>query len=134
MPTYPAAPATLAGDVLTISRFLESPTRVHRRVRDITSQQFIAEKLLGGTPVNAAGGAIVYDVSESIFTDRDPGLVNAGAEYPRAIAPDGAAAIALTVCSASDLAVATRLISWNAEWKKIRHGPFASHHTPLGSR
>lgn len=105
MPTYPATPPTLAGDVLTISRFLESPTRVHRRVRDITSQQFIAEKLLGGTPVNAAGGAIVYDVSESIFTDRDPGLVNAGAEYPRAISPDGAAAIARTSKYGQDVSI-----------------------------
>jgi hypothetical protein len=46
MPTYPVAPPSLTDPVLTINRFLQSPTSVARRIRDITSAQFIAEKLL----------------------------------------------------------------------------------------
>jgi hypothetical protein len=111
MPTYPVAPPTLSGDVLTINRFLNSPTAVARRVRDITAQQFIAEKLLGGEKVRAAGGAVVYGVSESIFTDRDPGLVAPGAEFPRAISPDGAAALALTNKYGQDISITDEKIS-----------------------
>jgi hypothetical protein len=96
MPTYPVAAPTLAGDLETINRFLAQPAQVQRRIRDIVSQQFIAEKLLGGATVRASGGAVIYGVSESIFSDRDPGLVNAGAEYPQAISPDGAAALLTT--------------------------------------
>lgn len=96
MPTYPAAPPQLTNDVLSINRFLNQPTWVARRIRDIASQYFIAERLLGGQQVEAAGGAVMYGVNESIFTDRDPGLVAAGAEYSQAISPDGAAAMALS--------------------------------------
>lgn len=92
MPTYPVAAPSLTNDILTINRFLEQPTLVQHRIRDIASKQFIGEKLLSGK-VQANGGAIVYGVSESIYADRDPRAVNAGAEYPRALVPDGQAAI-----------------------------------------
>lgn len=111
MPTYPVAPPSLTDPVLTINRFLQSPTAVARRIRDITSSQFIAEKLLGNDKVKAAGGAVIYGVSESIYTDRDPRLVNAGAEYPRAIAPDGVSALALTSKYGQDVPLTDEKIS-----------------------
>lgn len=92
---FPAAAATLTGDVLSINRFLQSPAAVNRRMRTLADQQFVADKILTGK-VEASGGAISYGVSESIYSDRDPGLVNAGSGYPRALTPDGAAQLAKT--------------------------------------
>lgn len=111
MPTYPVSAPSYTDPVLTINHFLKSPTAVARRIRDITSQQFIAEKLLGGDKVKASGGAVIYGVAESIQTDRDPRLVNAGAEYPRAIAPDGTSALALTSKYGQDVALTDEKIS-----------------------
>lgn len=95
MPTYPVAAPTLSNDLLTINRFLNNPTAVNRAMRTIADEQFVADKILTGK-VQASGGAIVYGVSESIYSDRDPRIVAPGSEYPRALTPDGAAAL-LTV-------------------------------------
>lgn len=92
MPTYPVAAPTLTGDTLAISRFLNSPTAVNRALRAITDEKFIADRMLTAR-VRTSGGAVMYGVSESIYTDRDPRLVAPGAEYPRALSPDGAAAL-----------------------------------------
>jgi hypothetical protein len=91
--TYPPLAPTLAGDVLTINRFLSSPALVQRRLRTLAEQEFVADVLLTGK-VKASGGAISYGISESIYTDRAPESVRAGSEYPRGLAPTGAAALA----------------------------------------
>jgi hypothetical protein len=93
MPLYPPSPPTLTGDTFNISRFLLSPTMVNRRLRDLSDRRFLADYLLVGR-AQASGGAIAYGIGESIETDRDPGAVNAGGEYPRALAPLGTAALA----------------------------------------
>ncbi|GLY32124.1 hypothetical protein [Kineosporia sp. NBRC 101731] len=110
MPTYPVPAPTLTGDVLTINRFLNSPAQVNRALRSIADQQFIADKLLAGR-VEASGGAILYGVSESIYTDRDPRLVAPGAEYSRAIAPDGQAAMLTIGKYGQDLGLTDEKIS-----------------------
>jgi hypothetical protein len=46
--TYPPAAPTLSGDVETISRFLNSPTLVARRLRTLAEQRYIADTLLSG--------------------------------------------------------------------------------------
>ena len=102
MPTYPVAAPTLANDILTINRFLNSPTMVQRRMREIVDQQFVADQILTGK-IEASGGAISYGVSESIYSDRDPAAVNPGAEYDRALTPDGAAALAKTTKYGQDV-------------------------------
>ena len=90
---YPPTAPTLSGDVLSINRFLNSPTMVHRRLRTIAEQRFVADVLLTGR-VQATGGAIAYEVSESIYTDRDPSPVAPGSAYTRALATGGTAALA----------------------------------------
>lgn len=81
--TYPPVPAALTGDVVTINRFLNSPTLVQRSLRTIAQQRFIADVLLQGrsTP---SGGAVLVEVSEGIFADHDPETmgVNPGSEFP----------------------------------------------------
>lgn len=91
--TYPPIAPTLTGDVLTINRFLTSPTQVARRLRDISDQAFVADVLLTGR-VQASGGAIAYEQAETIYTDRAPASVAPGAEYERALAPGGTALLA----------------------------------------
>jgi hypothetical protein len=90
---YPAAPPTISGDTLTISRFLNSPALVQRRLREITTQRFIADVLLSGR-YEASGGSILYEQTESIFTSKPPEAVAPGGEYPRSPATPGPAAVA----------------------------------------
>jgi hypothetical protein len=90
---YPPAAPTISGDTLTISRFLESPTAVSRRLRTLAENRFIADVLLSGR-YQVAGGSILYEQSESIYTNKAPEVVNPGAEYPRSPATPGPAAVA----------------------------------------
>jgi hypothetical protein len=90
---YPPTAPTLTGDVFTVNRFLNQPTIVHRRLRTIAEQRFVADVLLTGR-VLASGGAIAYEVSESIYTDRNPSAVAPGGEYELALATGGTAALA----------------------------------------
>ena len=90
---YPPAPPTLSGDILTISRFLNSPALVQRRLRTIAEARFISDSLLTGR-YETSGGALLYEQTESIYTSKPPEAVNAGAEYPRSPAAPGPAALA----------------------------------------
>ena len=90
---YPAPAPTISGDVITISRFLNSPAAVQRRLRTLTENRFIADVLLSGR-FEVQGGSILYEQAESIFTEKAPEAVNAGAEYPMAPASKGTAAMA----------------------------------------
>lgn len=90
---YPAPAPTISGDTITISRFLNSPAAVQRRLRTLTENRFIADVLLSGR-FQVQGGSIQYEQSESIFTTKPPEAVNAGAEYPLAAAAPGTAALA----------------------------------------
>ncbi|HET6154354.1 MAG TPA: hypothetical protein VFE15_15525 [Marmoricola sp.] len=93
MPTYPAPPPTLTGDVETISRFLNSPTDVQRRVRDISLNRYLTDFIFPGR-IEASGGAILYEIAEGQFLAKDPEAVNPGAQYTRTTEVRGTAAIA----------------------------------------
>lgn len=108
--TYPPAAPTLSGDVLTISRFLNSPTLVARRLRDILSQRYIADALLTGR-IPVVGGAVQYETGESIYTGDDPKAVAPGAEYPLTPVPTGEASIAKTVKWGQDTMVTDEAIA-----------------------
>lgn len=90
---YPPAAPTISGDNVTISRFLDSPTAVSRRLRTIAENRFIADVLLTGR-YQVAGGSLLYEQAESIYTNKAPEVVNPGAEYPRSPATPGPAAVA----------------------------------------
>jgi hypothetical protein len=90
---YPPSPITISGDVETINRFLQSPTLVARRLRTLVEQRFIGDFLLQGR-ATPAGGAIVYETSETIYTDRAVGSVSPGSEYPITTVSTGAAQVA----------------------------------------
>jgi hypothetical protein len=90
---FPAGAPTLSGDTLTISRFLQSPAFIARRLRDYTDLRFISDQLLTQR-FRSQGGAVLYDQSEPFVSDRVAEAVSAGSEYPYANLPTGTAAIA----------------------------------------
>ena len=90
---YPPAPPTLQGDILTISRFLNAPALVQRRLRTIAEARFLADSILTGR-YETSGGALLYEQSENIYSSLPLEAVSAGAEYPRASAAPGPAALA----------------------------------------
>ena len=92
---YPPAAPTISGDVVTISRFLNSPTMVARRLRTLVEQRFISDALLTGR-FSVSGGAIQYETSEGIYSDRPTQSIAPGAEYPLTTVGNGAASIAAT--------------------------------------
>jgi hypothetical protein len=91
--TYPPAAPSITGDVITISRFLNSPAAVSRRLRTLAENRFIADTLLTGR-YQVQGGSLLYEQTEGLYTNRPPEIVNPGAEYPRSTASPGTAAMA----------------------------------------
>jgi hypothetical protein len=106
---YPAASPTLAGDVLTINRFLNSPASVARRLRTIAEQRFIADAILTAR-LPVGGGAIEYETDEGIYADRNVGAIAPGAEYPLTTVGTGTASIASTVKWGEDTLVTDEAI------------------------
>ena len=94
--TYPPAAPTISGDTVTISRFLQSPTLVARRLRTLLEQRYIADALLTGR-FTVSGGAIQYETGETIFSADNPTAVAPGSEYPLTTLGTGTASIAKTV-------------------------------------
>lgn len=108
--TYPPAAPSLSGDTLTISRFLNSPTLVARRLRTRLENRYISDAILSGR-FTAQGGAILYETGESIFADDDPRAVAPGSEYPLTSASTGTASLAKTVKWGEDAEVTDESIS-----------------------
>lgn len=107
---YPPPPATISGDTVTISRFLNNPTLVARRLRTMFEQRFIADALLSGR-YTAEGGSIQYETGETLYTERDPEAVAPGSVYPETGSEDGTASIASTVKWGQDGIVTDESIS-----------------------
>lgn len=90
---YPPSGPVITDGVLTIHSFLQSPTAVQERVRDLAGGVFIADTLFP-TGVPAGGGAVSYQVSSPLVTDRDPSAVAPGGEYELALAQGGVSQLA----------------------------------------
>lgn len=108
--TYPPAPPTLSGDVLSINRFLSNPTLVARRLRTLAEQRFISDALLTQR-IAASGGSVLYETGETIYTDTAPQGVAPGAEYPLTTVSHGTASLAKTTKWGSDVEVTDEAIS-----------------------
>lgn len=91
--TYPAAAPTLSGDTLSISRFLQNPTQVRRRLRDFRDLRFVSDQILTQR-LRSSGGAVLYEMSEPFVTNRTVEAVGPGSGYPKADTPTGTAALA----------------------------------------
>lgn len=91
--TFPAAPPTLSGDTVSISRFLQSPMHLQRRLRTYKDLRFVSDQVLTQR-FRSSGGAVLYDQTEPFITNRAVESVAPGSEYPYANLPTGTAAIA----------------------------------------
>jgi hypothetical protein len=91
--SFPAGAPVLTGDSLAISRFLQSPTAIARRLRDYKDLRFVADQLLTQR-FRSQGGAVLYEMTEPFISDRTAESVGAGSEYPYANLPTGTAAVA----------------------------------------
>jgi hypothetical protein len=107
---YPPVQPTLSGDVLTISRFLNSPTLVARRLRDLADQRFISDVLLTGR-ISTDSGSVLYETGESIYSDRAPKAVQPGSEYPLTPISTGTPSLAKTVKWGNDAEITDEAIS-----------------------
>lgn len=91
--TFPAAAPTLSGDTLSISRFLQSPAAIARRLRDYKDLRFVSDQILTQR-FRSQGGAVLYEMTEPFVSDRTVEAVGPGSEYPYANLPTGTAAVA----------------------------------------
>lgn len=108
--TYPPAAPTLSGDQLTISTFLKSPELVARRLRTLAEQRFIADVLLTSR-LSTSSGAVLYEQSESIYSDKAPESVAPGGEYPVTTVGSGTPQLAKTEKWGSDSIITDESIS-----------------------
>src|SRR5690349_20859445 len=80
---FPLGAPTLNGQQLTVDMALNQPTRITRRIADLTLQRFIPTRIFaqGGT---VSGGAVVYDQAtlNELYLDRDVENRAPGQEYP----------------------------------------------------
>lgn len=80
-------PSTYPGgqDRITVEALLKQPRLIARALTDLASKRFVADRVLArGSSDQVAGGAALYQKSESIYTDRDAEEVGVRSEYPRA--------------------------------------------------
>ena len=78
---YPAPPPTISGDNFTISRFLQNPAFITRRLKTLSEQRFISDRMLSQR-VTVNGGAIQFQQNESIYAVDPVETIQPGAEYP----------------------------------------------------
>lgn len=93
---FPPASPTIAGDYMTVSRFLNTPTLVARRMRTLAEQRLISTSILTGRET-VSGGAISFEQNEGLYADRPVEAVSPGGEYPLTTVGDGTAQLAKVV-------------------------------------
>lgn len=111
--TYPAQPATISGQLITVDRLVNSPTLVQRMLRTLTEQRLVGDRILTGR-VNLTGtGAANYEISESNMAANLAEQVAALMEYP--MTTDAAATSAIAAASKWGLAteIADELVARN---------------------
>lgn len=91
--TFPAGTPTLSGDLLSISRFLASPTAISRRLRDFRDLRFVSDQILTQR-FRSSGGAVLVTQSEPFVNPRAVEAVAPGSEYPMSPTQLGTAVLA----------------------------------------
>jgi len=78
-PVYPGG-----SDRITVEAFLKQPRMISRALTDLARKRFVADRIFAhGGPDQVAGGAAIYQRSESIYPDRGAEQVGVRSEYPR---------------------------------------------------
>jgi len=73
------------GVLVTVDATIQSPRVIARALTDLARKRFVADRIFSrGSADQVAGGAALFQRSESIYMDRDPEPVGIGARFPRA--------------------------------------------------
>jgi hypothetical protein len=82
--TYPLGPPTVSGNNLTVDLALKQPTRVTRRIADMTLAKLIVTRIFGAPGGGVSGGAVLYDQAKlnELYLERDVQRVAPGGEFP----------------------------------------------------
>lgn len=73
------------GPQITVEALLKQPRMIARALTDLVRKRFVADRvLIRGSSDQVAGGAALFQRSESIYTDRDAEEVGVRSGYPRA--------------------------------------------------
>lgn len=86
MPTqgllYPGANPTVAGNKITVERFVKSPSQVFRVLSDLTKERFVADFIFANG--DAQGGAVIFDeiTENDLYASDDPKPIAPGDEFP----------------------------------------------------
>jgi len=79
MPPYPGSPT------LTVAALMRQPRILARELTSIANKRFVADRIFSrGSPDQVAGGAAIFQRSESIYPNKDAEEVGLRAEWPRA--------------------------------------------------
>ncbi len=80
---YPLGPPQISGNTITVDTALNQPTRITRRLADLTLQNLITSQIftMGG---GVEGGAVVFDqlIANDLYLARDVERVMPGDEFP----------------------------------------------------
>jgi hypothetical protein len=77
--TYPGS-----GVTITVEALLKQPRLIARALTDLVAKRFVADKIFAhGTPEQVAGGAALYQKSESIYPTQPAEEVGVRSGYPR---------------------------------------------------
>lgn len=78
--TYPGG-----GPQITVEALMKQPKLIARALTDLTNHRFVADRVFAkGTAEQVAGGASLFQRSESIYPNRDVEEVGVRSRYPRA--------------------------------------------------
>lgn len=110
---YPAQPATLSGDLLTVNRLMNQPTLIQRALRTLVQQRLVGDKVLTGRVDLTGTGAANYEISEAIMSTNLAERVAPMMEYPLTSDASAASAIASTEKWALGFEISDELIARN---------------------
>ncbi len=86
-PQYPGANPTVAGNKITVERFVKSPSTVFKVLSDLSKERYIADFIFASG--DAQGGAVLYDETEEndLYAEGganggDPSIIAPGDEFP----------------------------------------------------
>ncbi|WP_257160400.1 major capsid protein [Corynebacterium cystitidis] len=80
--TFPLSPATVHDGSITVSMFVQEPTRVSNYIANVIQANLLSQFLF--TSTEAKGGAIMYDqlVKNQATAANKPGVIAPGGEFP----------------------------------------------------
>lgn len=80
--TYAPQAPTISGDLITVNRLVNTPTLLQRTLRTLVQQRLVGDKVLTGEVDLTGTGAVNYEISEAIMSNKSSEKVDGLMEYP----------------------------------------------------